>query len=100
MTTLYNRKNKLYDFKESENERSVMSRVNNGKPFKVYHIDGTVSIAYGFGEKQFTYDYVELLEKKAEFQATMEYNKERKKLMEKIKNLSNEELKKMLDNIA
>lgn len=95
--TLYNRNHKLYDYKVNETEREVFYRHNDGKPFKVFHKDGTCSIAYGYGEKQFTYDYDELMQVKKEYIETRKENARRKELVEKFKMLSTEEMIKLLE---
>lgn len=65
-------------------------KVNSGKPFKVGHADGTVSLAYGFGEKQFTYDYTELVQAKKDYQDRRAWLKVHNELIAKLNTLDNE----------
>lgn len=71
-------------------------RVNNGKPFPVYHADGTFDLAYGFGEKQYTFSASELIDVKKAYQAERANLNERTKLLEKLKGLDLETLREIV----
>ena len=70
--------------------RKAQSRTNNGKPFKVWHADGTCSEAHQFGEKQFTYDYTELVQAKKDYQDRRAWLKVHNELIAKLNTLDNE----------
>ena len=71
-------------------------RVNNGKPFPVYHADGTFDLAYGFGEKQYTFSASELIDVKKVYQMERANLNERNKLLEKLKSLDLETLREIV----
>ena len=70
--------------------RPMIYKGNNGKPFKVWHIDGTCSEAYQFGEKSFTYDYTELVQAKKDYQDRRAWLKVHNELIAKLNTLDNE----------
>lgn len=96
INTLYKRNHKLYDYKIEATEKPLICRTNNGKSFTVYHIDGTESIAYGYGEKLFTYDYEELIQAKKDYEENRNINAKRKNLIQRFEALSIEEMEYLL----
>lgn len=78
-----------FDYPVAGSEKATY-KVNSGKPFKVGHADGTESIAYGFGEKQFTYDYTELVQAKKDYQDRRAWLKVHNELIAKLNTLDNE----------
>jgi hypothetical protein len=76
--------------------RHLMYRVNNGKPFAVYHKDGTSSLAYGFGEKHFTYSWTELQDAKTEYQNKRAQLNERNKLLKQLEDVDLETLRALV----
>ena len=91
--TLWFKDNKYYDY-EITGARHRGYRVNT--TIKVWHADGTFSIGYQYGEKQFTYDKEELAAKRIADKIRMEENKRRKELLAKLNNLSTAELEKIM----
>lgn len=77
--------------------RQLSYRVNNGKPFEVFHKEGGSSLAYGFGEKHFTYSWVELQEAKAAYQNKRAELNERNKLLEQLKDVDLETLRALVE---
>lgn len=67
-----------------------------GETVKIWHIDGTFSVAYMCGEKYYTYDLTEKEEWQAENRARIARKKERAALMKIINEMSTEELKALL----
>lgn len=93
ISTLYHdaEDHKYYDYPR-ENATKLTYRVNSGKPFPVHHKDGTYSIAYGFGEKHFTYSYTELVEAKTKYQRERERIHNRNQMIAKLKELDDNTL--------
>lgn len=87
---------KWYDYPVINGEHHSY-RVGSAKPFKVYHSDGTFTLAYSYGDYHFTYSKAELDEKRAENKAKAEYNKERANLLKYFESLTNEELKQIIN---
>lgn len=87
---------RIFDYPATGAEH-LSYRENNGKPFEVYHADGSVSTAYGFGEKQFTYSYAELMQAKEDYQAKRAYLNERNKLLEQLKDIDLDTLRLLVE---
>ena len=66
-----------------------------GARFKVYHADNTYSYGYMYGERQFTYDYNELMSVRKNDKAKHAINKIRNELINRIKELDVETLYKI-----
>ena len=77
--------------------RQLSYRINNGKPFEVFHEDGSSTFAYGFGEKQFTYSLYELQEAKKIHQEERANLNERNKLLEQLKDVDLETLRMLVE---
>lgn len=76
------------------------SRVNSGKPFKVYHADGSFDLAYGFGEKQYTFDYTELVQAKKDYVDRRAWLKEHNTMIARLNELDNETLKEIVEKFC
>lgn len=91
---LYYKDNKYYDYPvEGAKHRSYRTNTT----IKIWHEDGTCSVAAMYGEKHYTFDSVELANVRAQDKVRKEYNKERAELMKRIEMLSNSALREMLD---
>ena len=93
---LWHLTNKWYDYPVNGGERRSY-RIHTPKPFRVYHIDGTFSLAYSYGEYHFTYDLDELAQKRAENAQKTAHNKERAELMKYFEGLTNDELRRIIN---
>lgn len=98
ITNLYLKNHVLYDYHVFGSKR-LSYRVNNGKPFIVHHSDGSSSVAWGYGEKRYTYDPEELRIVRASDAARHAYMAERKDLLEKLGAMTNEQLKALLATV-
>ena len=94
--TLYNANNKLYDY-PVPNAKRPMWRVAD--QIRVYHEDGTYTVAFMYGEKHFTYDEAERAAKRAEDKARIADNKRRKLLLEKLNALSTDDLQVLVETL-
>ena len=88
---------KWYDY-PVEGGKHRKYRISSTKPFKVYHNDNTLSLAYSYGDYHFTYSIAELNEKRAMNKTKIEYNKKHAELMKYFEALSNEELEQIINN--
>lgn len=97
---LYNFENKWYDYPVSVEAKHRSYKVNGPKPFRVYHVDGSYSLAYSYGEYQYTFSIEERdIARKAYTEQRVEASK-RRALLNKIEKLDTETLQKIVDIIG
>lgn len=90
------KEHRYYDYPVA-GARKLSYRINNGKPFEVIRADGIIALAYGFGEKHFTYSLEELQEAKKAYQEKRALLNERNKLLEQLKNVDIETLRMLVE---
>ena len=95
INTLWSDGKRNYDY-EVEGASRRGWRVNQGKPFRVYHRDGSSSLAYQFGEKHFTYSQEELVEVKAAYQAERAAIHEHNELVKRLAAMDTETLRRLV----
>ena len=78
------------------NGKHELYKINSPKPFKVYHEDGSFSMAYSFGEYQYTFSLQERDEARAKYNQTRKEAGERRALLAQLENLDTETLKNFL----
>ena len=96
------RYSQMYERQSETYATSLISRTNNGKPFKVQSANG-IKLVYPFGEKTWFDTQEELNEYRESFQKEQallhEHNKLKKAINEKLNKMTIEELKQMLEKM-
>ena len=85
---------KWYDYPVA-NAKHEIYKINSPKPFRVYHRDGSFSLAYSFGEYQYTFSINEREEVRKAFYAETKEKHERMEMLKQLANLDLETLKKL-----
>ena len=96
VSELWRLNGKYYDYPVSSSDAKVYHHscmAKQGKTIKVYHQDGTMTIGYMFGEKQFTYSEDELVAHRANYQREQELLHERTKILKELGELPLETLR-------
>lgn len=94
---LYHADCKWYDY-PAANGKHKNYKINSPKPFRVYHKDGTFSLAYTFGEYKYTFSIKERDEARAKYYEERKAISEKKALLAQFEKMDTEELKKLLKN--
>ena len=94
INTLYNANNKLYDYPVPNGKHPAWRTADH---IRVYHEDGTYTVAFMYGDKHFTYDEAERAAKRKEDKARIADNKRRKPLLEKLNTLSTDDLEALVE---
>ena len=95
---LYHTKDGWFDYPVDGAKRHYQI-VRNNQPLKVHHADGTISLAYMFGESHFSYSIEERdATRKAYFEERARIS-ERKALIQKFSELDTDTMKKLLATI-
>lgn len=101
ISTLYHKpySSEWYDFpKEGTKHRSYYI-FGSPHEFHVIHEDGSISSAWSYGEKHFTYSYDELHAQQEADKQQKIINKERKELLKVFQEMSIEELREAVRKI-
>lgn len=101
LSTLYHKPNssEWYDFPKEGTKCHSYYVFGSPREFHVIHKDGSISSAWSYGEKHFTYSHDELCAQQEADRQQKIINKERKELLKVFQDMSIEELREAVRKI-